>query len=58
MQKSTYCALIDYKKVHDSVNREILWMKLEQLGFRDQLLNVIQSLYTVDSRYLEFQRTL
>ena len=46
LKKSTYCAFIDFKKAYDSVNRDILWMKLEKLGFNGHLLNAIKSLYS------------
>ena len=45
MKKSTFCAFVDFKKAYDSVNREILWVKLEKLGFNGLLLDAIKALY-------------
>ena len=45
MKKSTFCAFVDFKKAYDSVNREILWVKLEKLGFNGLLLYAIKALY-------------
>ena len=47
MKKSTFCAFIDFRKPYDSVNREILWIKLEKLGFNGLQLHVdaIKALY-------------
>ena len=44
-RKSTFCAFIDFRKAYDSVNREILWTKLEKLGLNKQLLYAFKSLY-------------
>ena len=46
LRKPTFCAFIDFKKAYDTVNREILWVKLEKLGFSGLLLNAIKSLYS------------
>ncbi|MES9880789.1 MAG: reverse transcriptase family protein [Sedimenticola sp.] len=45
MKKSTFCAFIDFKKAYDSINRDILWSKLDKLGFTGTLLNAIKSIY-------------
>ena len=47
MRKSTFCAFIDFKKVYKTINREILWAKLEKLGFSGNLLNAIKSLIVI-----------
>ena len=46
LRKPTFCAIIDFKKAYHTVNREILWVKLEKLGFSGLLLNVTKSLYS------------
>ena len=43
---NTFCAFIDFKNAYDTVNREILWVKLEKLGFSGLLVNAIKSLYS------------
>ena len=36
---------IDHKKAFDSVNREILWRKLLQLGLNGEIMAVIENMY-------------
>lgn len=43
--KATYTAFIDFKKAYDSVNRQFLWGKLEELGVRGKTLRALRSLY-------------
>ena len=44
-RKSTYCAFIDFKKAFDTVNRDILWHKLQHIGIKDKLFSAIKGLY-------------
>ena len=45
VRKSTYCAFIDFKKAYDTVNRDILWHKLQNIGIKDKLFIAIKALY-------------
>ena len=49
LKRSTFCACIDLIEAYDSVNRELLWHKLEHLGISGTMLNAIESLYTAFS---------
>ena len=40
-----FCASIDFRKAYDSVNREILWTKRDNLGLNGRLLYAVKSLY-------------
>ena len=42
---STFCAFIDFRKAYDSINRELLWAKLDSTGIYGKLLDAIKSLY-------------
>ena len=42
---STYCALTDFKKAYDTVNGDILWHKLQNIGIKDELFIAIKALY-------------
>ena len=44
-RKSTYCAFIDFKKAFDTVNRDILWHKLQHIDIKDNLFSAIKGLY-------------
>ena len=41
----TFCAFIDFKKAYDSVNRDLMWGKLESLGLNGPMLTALKSLY-------------
>jgi hypothetical protein len=41
----THVALIDVEKVFDKVNRNKLWTIMEEQGYPQDLIRVIQSLY-------------
>ena len=43
--KKLYCAFVDFTKVFDYINRDILWHKLIKLGVRGKALNIIRSMY-------------
>lgn len=42
---STFTAFVDFKKAYDTVNRNILWKKLCNLGINGKMLKAIKSLY-------------
>ena len=42
---NTYAAFIDFKKASDSVNRNLLWHRLVQVGVGGKMLRAVQSLY-------------
>lgn len=44
-KKSVYCAFIDFRKAYDSVNRQILWCCLEQMGIHGNYMNTIKNMY-------------
>lgn len=45
-RKSTFACFIDMKKAFDTVDRTLLWYKLQALGIRGEFLSAVQSLYT------------
>ena len=44
-RKQTFAAFIDFRKAYDSINRPLLWTKLEDLGIGGNILTVIKSIY-------------
>ena len=48
--KDTFLCFIDFRKAFDSVNRNLLWYKLQLYGLNGALLNIISHLYK-DVRY-------
>ena len=44
-----YCSFVDFRKTFDTVPRAVLWQVLEELGVAGRILNVIKSLYALDS---------
>ena len=48
-----YLAFVDFRKAYDSVNRNLLWLKLEHLGVRGRFLAALQSLYAGDSAFVQ-----
>ena len=44
-KQSTFCAFIDFQKAFDSVNRPILWRKLNEIGMSTKMLSAVRSLY-------------
>ena len=44
-RKSTYCAFIVFQKAFDTVSRDILWHKLQDVGVKDKLFTAIRVLY-------------
>ena len=47
--KKLYCCFVDFEKAFDTVDREVLWAVLANIGVRGQFLKCLQSLYGVDS---------
>ena len=45
LKMSTFCAFKDFKKAYDSINRDILWHKLEHFKLSNKLLSAIKSIY-------------
>ena len=43
---STFKAFIDFKKAYDSVNRSLLFEKLENLGISTQFIFALKAIYT------------
>ena len=43
---STCCAVIDFRKAYDSINRIKLWRRLSDIGVGGKLFRSIQSLYS------------
>ena len=44
--KPTYVAFLDISKAYDTVWRDGLWLKLQQLGVSGTMLNVLKSMYS------------
>ena len=44
-KKVNILCLIDFKKAFDTVNRDILWHKLQHIGIKDKLFSAIKGLY-------------
>ncbi|MEW8546023.1 MAG: reverse transcriptase family protein [Candidatus Thiodiazotropha sp.] len=44
-KQSTFAAFIDFSKAYDSIDRQILFQKLEYLGLHGNIYNAIKSLY-------------
>ena len=49
MGKKAHLGFVDVSKAYDSVNRSILWSKLEKLGIRGTFLESLKSMYSGDS---------
>ena len=43
--KSSSVASIDLRKAYDSVNRNLLWKKLQRIGISKKMIIMIKSLY-------------
>ena len=48
-----YVAFVDFRKAYDSVNRHLLWLKLQHLGVQGNFLGALQSLYRGDTAYVQ-----
>ena len=49
MGKKAHLGFVDVAKAYDSVNRSILWSKLEKLGIQGTFLESLKSMYSGDS---------
>ena len=49
MGKKAHLGFVDVSKAYDSVNRSILWSKLEKLGIQGTFLESLKSMYSGDS---------
>ena len=45
-KKRLYCTFIDFQRAFDSINRNILWFKLNKLGINGKILRIIQDMYS------------
>ena len=45
MRASTYTAFVDFKKAYDTVNRNLLWNKLCNIGVNGKMFKAVKSLY-------------
>jgi hypothetical protein len=45
LRKPTFCVFIDFKKAYDTINRNILWKKLNTLGVTDNFCSAIKYIY-------------
>ena len=43
--KPLYCAFIDYEKAFDTINRDVLWYKLFDIGVSSKMINILKSIY-------------
>ena len=41
----TFAAFIDFKTAYDSINLNLLWKRLTQIGIRGKMFKAVQSLY-------------
>ena len=48
-----YAAFLDLRKAYDSVNREMLWDKLESLGLDSRSIGILKSLYRNNTRQIK-----
>ena len=46
LRKSTFCAFIDFKKAYDTINRDRMWTKLDNIGMSGKFCTAVRSLYT------------
>ena len=51
-----YAAFLDLRKAYDSVNRKMLWDKLESLGLDDRSIDILKSLYRNNTRQIKIGR--
>ena len=48
-KQSVHLGFLDITKAYDSVNRNILWRKLESIGITGKFLDILKSMYTGDT---------
>ena len=44
-RKDTFCAFLDLKKAYDTIPRDTIWKRLDQVGIKGKMLRVLKSLY-------------
>lgn len=44
--QTLYCMFIDYSKAFDTINRQLLWLKLLQMGFSSKLVRILMAIYS------------
>ena len=45
MKKKLFCAFIDLKGAFDSINRNMLWLKLRHYNISGNFFNILKSMY-------------
>ena len=45
VKKSTFCAFIDFKKAYDTIDRNLLWKRLSDIGVSGKMFSALKSLY-------------
>ena len=46
-RKQTFVAFIDVRKAYHCIDRALLWLKLEDLGIGENILNVIKAMSNI-----------
>ena len=57
MKEKVHLGFVDISKAYDSVNRDILWRKLEKIGINGAFLETLKALYSGDSVRCLFNNT-
>ena len=57
MKEEVHLGFVDISKAYDSVNRDILWKKLEKIGIKGAFLETLKALYSGDSIRCLFNNT-
>ena len=57
LKENIHLGFVDISKAYDSVNRDILWRKLEAIGIRGAFLHALKALYSGDSIRCGFNDT-
>ena len=57
LNEKVHLGFVDISKAYDSVNRDLLWKKLEKIGIRGSFLDALKALYTGDSVRCMFNNT-
>ena len=57
LKEEVHLGFVDISKAYDSVNRDLLWRKLEKVGIRGAFLDALKALYSGDSVRCMFNNT-
>ena len=57
LKEEVHLGFVDISKAYDSVNRDLLWKKLEKIGIRGSFLDALKALYAGDSVRCMFNNT-